>query len=107
MFDINKIRPKSILGPVKAQKFSRCLLYKIPLAQTNFQFTLLKINLYWQALVSLIVLQNFCNGLLPDSTKPLPEPMLTNSQWGLWKSSEGIFKGIAQDIYPWFKFTNR
>ena len=25
MFDISKIRPKSILGPVKAQKFSRCL----------------------------------------------------------------------------------
>ena len=26
MFDISKIRPKSILGPVKAQKFSRCLM---------------------------------------------------------------------------------
>ena len=25
MFDISKIRPKSILGPVKAQKFSQCL----------------------------------------------------------------------------------
>ena len=25
MFDISKIRPKSILGPVKAQKFSWCL----------------------------------------------------------------------------------
>ena len=24
MFDISKIRPKSNLGPVKAQKFSRC-----------------------------------------------------------------------------------
>ena len=23
------------------------------------------------------------NGLLPDGTKPLPEPMLTNHQWGL------------------------
>ena len=22
------------------------------------------------------------NGLLPDSTKPLPEPMLTTDQWG-------------------------
>ena len=26
MFDISKIRPKFILGPVKAQKFSKCLL---------------------------------------------------------------------------------
>ena len=26
MFDISKIRPKSILGPVKAQKFSLCLM---------------------------------------------------------------------------------
>ena len=25
MFNINKIRPKSLFGPVKAQKFSRCL----------------------------------------------------------------------------------
>ena len=25
MFDISKVRPKSILGPMKAQKFSRCL----------------------------------------------------------------------------------
>ena len=23
------------------------------------------------------------NGLLPDDTKPLPEPMLTNHQWGI------------------------
>ena len=23
------------------------------------------------------------NGLLPDGTKPLPEPMLTNDQWGI------------------------
>ena len=23
------------------------------------------------------------NGLLPDGTKPLPEPMLTDDQWGL------------------------
>ena len=27
MFDISKIRPKSILGPVKAQKFSQCLVW--------------------------------------------------------------------------------
>ena len=25
MFNISKIRPKSLFGPVKAQKFSRCL----------------------------------------------------------------------------------
>ena len=29
MFDISKIRPKSVLGPVKAQKFSRCLMSDI------------------------------------------------------------------------------
>ena len=23
------------------------------------------------------------NGFLPDGTKPLPEPMLTNDQWGV------------------------
>ena len=43
------------------------------------------------------------NGLLPDGTKPLPEPMLTNDQWGVvaftWKYKKFIFeKG--------FKFTN-
>ena len=35
------------------------------------------------------------NGLLPDGTKPLPEPMLTYHQKGLvgvrWDSSEGNF----------------
>ena len=29
MFHISKIKPKSILGPVKAQKFSLCLLLYI------------------------------------------------------------------------------
>ena len=27
MFNISKIRQKSLFGPVKAQKFSRCLVY--------------------------------------------------------------------------------
>ena len=30
------------------------------------------------------------NGLLPDSTNPLPEPMLKNNQWGP-VTSEGNF----------------
>ena len=39
------------------------------------------------------------NDLLPDSTKPLPEPMLT-----LWHSPEGDFTGNVQDINLWYKF---
>ena len=39
------------------------------------------------------------NGLLPDGTKPLPEPVLINHQWG--HSPKGNFMGNAQDIYPW------
>ena len=31
------------------------------------------------------------NGLLPDSTKPLPEPMLTYHQWGPMKITWGKF----------------
>ena len=31
------------------------------------------------------------NGLLPDGTKPLPEPMLTNHQWGLVAFTRGQF----------------
>ena len=42
------------------------------------------------------------NGLLPDGTKPLPEPMLIYHQWVLWYSREGNFIGNAQDIYPWY-----
>ena len=42
------------------------------------------------------------NGLVPDSTKPFPELMLTNSQWGLVLFTSGQF----QDIYPWYEFEN-
>ena len=35
------------------------------------------------------------NGLLPDGTKPLPKPMLTDHQWDLVTSS---FGAISQDI---------
>ena len=31
-----------------------------------------------------------CNGLLPDGTKPLAEPMLTYHQQGLSRSSAGM-----------------
>ena len=32
-----------------------------------------------------------CNGLLPDATKKLPEPMLANHQWGLAAFTWGQF----------------
>ena len=35
--------------------------------------------IWWQIWVN----TGSSNGLLPNSTKPLPEPMLTNHQWGL------------------------
>ena len=38
------------------------------------------------------------NRLLPDDTKLLPEPMLTNHQQGLVVT----FIGNAQDFYPWY-----
>ena len=31
------------------------------------------------------------NGLLPDGTKPLPEPMLTDNQWGIVAFTWGQF----------------
>ena len=41
------------------------------------------------------------NGLLPDGTKPLPEPILTIIfSEVLWHSPEGNFPGNVQDIYP-------
>ena len=50
------------------------------------------------------------NGLLPDGTKPLPEPMFTTPEWG--HSPEGNFTGNAQYIYIYisliwiYKITN-
>ena len=41
------------------------------------------------------------NGLLFDSTKPLPEPMFINHQWGLL-----AFTGDVQYIYAWDEFEN-
>ena len=43
------------------------------------------------------------NGLLPDGTKPLPDPMLTIHQLGLVAF---MFLWNAQDIYPWYEFEN-
>ena len=34
------------------------------------------------------------NGLLPDDTKPLPEPMLTPHQWTLWHSPATSPRGL-------------
>ena len=42
LFDISKIRPKSLLGPVKAQKFSRCL--------ATWQAPSHYLNQYWFAI---------------------------------------------------------
>ena len=41
------------------------------------------------------------NDLLPDGTKPLPESMLTNYQWGLVVIIEN-----AKHIYHWYEFEN-
>ena len=38
------------------------------------------------------------DGSLPDGTKPLPEPMLTDNQWGLVAFIEGNVTRNAQDI---------
>ena len=43
-------------------------------------------------------------GLLPDGTKPLPEPMLTYDQWVLWHSPDNNFTQNTQDIYRWNEF---
>ena len=34
----------------------------------------------------------------PDSTRPLPEPILTHHQWVLWHSPRGNSTGNAQDL---------
>ena len=43
-------------------------------------------------------------GLLPDGTRPLPEPMLTDQPWNLVTYTWGNFTGNTQDIYPWYGF---
>ena len=42
------------------------------------------------------------NGLLPDGTKPLLEPVLIYHQWDLVAFTWGNFRGNARDIYPWY-----
>ena len=46
------------------------------------------------------------NGLLPDGTKPLPEPMLTCHQLSFVTFPEGGFTEDAYDIYAWYQFQN-
>ena len=46
-----------------------------------------------------------CNEMLPNGTKPLPKPELTNYQI-LCYSVEDNFTGNAQDIYHWYMFEN-
>ena len=38
------------------------------------------------------------NGLLPDGTKPLPQPFLTQHHWGLSASTKGNFPEIILEI---------
>ena len=40
------------------------------------------------------------NGLVPDSTNPLPGPMLPIANEVLWHSSEGNSIGYDQDMSP-------
>ena len=42
-------------------------------------------------------------GLLPDVTKPLPEPMLTNHQ-GVFFVTHLRAQEMSKDIYPWYEF---
>ena len=42
---------------------------------------------------------------LPDSNKPLPDPMLINCQWGLGALFTAILQEMLQ-IYPWYEFEN-
>ena len=48
------------------------------------------------------------NGSFPDGTKPLPESVFTNYQWGIvafnWR--EYSVTGNTQDIYSWYEFKN-
>ena len=46
------------------------------------------------------------SGLLPDGTKPVPEPMLTYHKSGRLAFTEGNVMGNALDIYPWYEFDN-
>ena len=44
------------------------------------------------------------NGLVPDGTKPLPEPLFTYYQWVLWQSHETIFRRNHDDVIKWKHF---
>ena len=44
------------------------------------------------------------DGLLPDGTKPLPEPILINRQWESVAFTWGLFH--RTDIYLWYDFEN-
>ena len=47
-----------------------------------------------------MVIMGSCNGLLPDDTNTLPEPMLTYHQLGLVAFIQGNFAGNTQGINP-------
>ena len=70
MFDISKIRPKWILSPGRAQKFSRCP------------------DNYFRSFITMAWLNSTKppgNGLVLSGNKPLPDPMLTQFLVALWR----------------------
>ena len=46
------------------------------------------------------------NGLLPDNTKPLPEPILTYYPWVLWHSHDNNSQVNTPDMDLWDDFEN-
>ena len=62
---------------------------------------------WWHSLMTLVSVHTGSgNDLLPNGTKPLPEPMLKWHQLNgnLWYSPESNFTGFAQDINQAFTF---
>ena len=59
-----------------------------------------KLIVAWWRHMAAVILVNIGsgNGLLPDGTKPLPDPILTYHQRVQWPSTEGNFTGDASAI---------
>ena len=46
------------------------------------------------------------NGFMPDSNKPLTEPMLIDNEWFLWHTPQSSFTVSAQVISQYNEFEN-
>ena len=46
------------------------------------------------------------NGLLPDGTKPLTEPILTYHVRSCGIHLRAILQEMFKEIYPWYEFEN-